>query len=453
MAVEIKIPSLGESINEVVLAQWLKEDGEYVEKDEPVVELETDKVNQELTAEEAGVMHQSAQEGDTLSVGDVVGSIEPGGKEEASEEEKEEKPAKEKKEKKEKEEDQREEPSEEKPKKTKKKKEDAGGKEEQPRRITPVARKMAEEYDVKVDELEGHGPGGRITREDVENYLEQKQEGGGEKEEEKKEKSPRAEPVMVKEERKAREPEPKPMTSEERAGRGERNTRRERISQLRKRVASRLVEVQQNAAILTTFNEVDMTAVMDVRSRYKEAFKEKHGVSLGLMSFFVKASVEALKAYPRVNAQLQSDEILYHDYMDVGIAVGSDRGLVVPVLRNAEKRSFAEIEFAIRDFAARAQNGKLTLEELQGGTFTITNGGVYGSMLSTPIINPPQSGILGMHNIVKRPMALNDEVKIRPMMYVALSYDHRLIDGKEAVSFLVRLKECLENPERMLIEV
>jgi 2-oxoglutarate dehydrogenase E2 component (dihydrolipoamide succinyltransferase) len=225
------------------------------------------------------------------------------------------------------------------------------------------------------------------------------------------------------------------------------------MSQLRKRIAQRLVEAQHTAAMLTTFNEVDMTEVMEIRNRYKDGFKDKHGVGLGFMSFFVAAAVEALKAFPRVNAYIENDDVVYHDYIDIGVAVGTERGLVVPVLRNCEKLSFTDIEKAIHNYAVKARDGKLSIDDLSGGTFTISNGGVYGSLMSTPILNPPQSGILGMHNIVRRPVAVGDQIVIRPMMYIALSYDHRIVDGKEAVGFLVRIKECIERPERLLLNV
>ncbi len=418
MSVEVRIPSVGESITEVVIAQWLKDEGEYVQKDEPILEIETDKVNQELPAPESGILKHKAKPDDTLEVGDLAGYIEEGDAPKEKDESSSDKQVKEK----EASEEKGEEKSKEEPKD---KKEESTSSEI---KATSVAQRIASDRGIDLHKVKGTGPGGRISREDVEAYIDDA-------------------------EKKADDDKPAKASPKPSVAQGEKPTRREKMSTLRKRVAARLVEAQQTAAMLTTFNEVDMTRVMALRSQFKETFKEQHGVGLGFMSFFVKASVEALKKYPGVNAAIDGDDIVYHDYYDIGVAVGTERGLVVPVLRNTENMSFAGIEETIRDYAQRAGAGKLGLDELTGGTFTISNGGVYGSMMSTPILNPPQSGILGMHNIVKRPVAIGDEVKIRPMMYVALSYDHRIIDGKEAVSFLVRLKECIENPERLLLEV
>ncbi len=436
MSVEIKIPALGESITEVIVAQWFKQDGEFVEKDEAVVELETDKVNQELTSPESGVLRVKAQEGDTLSVGDVAGHIEPG-----EAEEKTDRPAK-----------KEEEPA------AKGGERDGAGREEQEQpapareeespaqagaagnggvKVSSVARKVAEEHGVDLGKVEGRGAGGRITKDDVLGYVER---SGKEK--------PAAKPAGEKE-----PAAPSAGAAPARKAKGSRETSRERLSSLRKRIAQRLVEAQHNAAMLTTFNEVDMSALMAMRRRYKEDFEKKHGVGLGLMSFFVKAAVAALEDFPRVNGYIEENEIVYHHYCDIGVAVGTDRGLVVPVIRNAESMSFAEVEAAIREYAEKARTGGLNIDDLTGGTFTISNGGVYGSMLSTPILNPPQSAILGMHNIKERPVAVGGEVVIRPMMYLALSYDHRIVDGKEAVSFLIRVKEGIEAPERLLLDV
>jgi len=409
MAVEIKVPSFGESISEVVLSQWLKKDGDYVEKDQEVAEVETDKANNSLTAPEAGILKTTAREGDTLAIGAIAGSIEPGAKSPTApkaaaaavqpatpspEEKAADKPATES------------------------------------RKATPVARKVAEDLGVDLAKVEGHGTAGKITREDVVAHAE----------------SGRATPAPAPAAKQAAPP-PLPIVA------GSRATSRERMTTLRKKIAARLVEAQHNAAMLTTFNEVDMTAVMETRAKYKESFQKKHGVGLGFMSFFVKACIEALRTFPRVNAYIEGDEVVYHHYHDVGVAVGTERGLVVPVIRNAEALTFAGIEKTIREFGEKGKVGKLTVEELTGGTFTISNGGVYGSMMSTPILNPPQSGILGMHNIIRRPVAIGEQVVIRPMMYLALSYDHRIVDGKEAVGFLVRVKECIESPERLLLEV
>lgn len=412
MATDITIPSLGESISEVVVSQWYKKNGEYVQKDEPLLELETDKVNQELPAPESGILSITASEGDTLSIGAVAGSITPGekpsngaAKTEAKKQESAPTP----------------EPQ------AKKEKAEAAATDAEFARASSVARKMAQEFGINLDNVKGTGPSGRITREDVEAAA-----ASG---------KPAPAPAKV-----SAPAAPAPVA-------GERRETRERMSSLRKKIAVRLVEAQHNAAMLTTFNEVDMTAVMETRAKYKDAFAKKHGVGLGFMSFFVRAAVEALREYPRVNAYIDRDEIVYHHYQDIGVAVGTEKGLVVPVIRNAETLSFAGIEKAIRAYAEKARDGKLGLDDLTGGTFTISNGGVYGSMMSTPILNPPQSGILGMHNIIKRPVAINDQVVIRPMMYLALSYDHRIIDGKEAVGFLVRIKELIESPERMLLEI
>ncbi len=421
MSAEIRIPSAGESVTEVIVAQWFKKDGDFVERDEPIAELETDKINQEVTAPEAGILRTNAAEGDTLAVGEVIGRIEPGDRPAGAEEH---------------------------PPPSREEEEAVPQSEPAPAsepsgngdvRVSSVARKVAAEHGVDLAKVEGRGAGGRITKEDVLAYLEQtRQQAGGD-----------GKPAP-----KATAP-PPPAAAEAPPPRqaGSRETSRERLSTLRKRVAQRLVEAQHNAAMLTTFNEADMSALMAMRRRYKEDFEKKHGVGLGIMSFFVKAAVAALEIFPRVNAFIEGGEIVYHHYCDIGVAVGTDRGLVVPVIRNAEAMSFAEIEKAIRRYAEKAREGGLTVDELTGGTFTISNGGVYGSMLSTPILNPPQSAILGMHNIKERPVAVGGEVVIRPMMYLALSYDHRIIDGKEAVSFLIRIKEGLEAPERLLLDV
>lgn len=469
MSVEIKIPSAGESITEVVVSQWMKDDGDWVEKDEAILELETDKVNQELTSPEAGILRIAAKEGETLEVGAIVGHIEAGekpaadtkkaAKPEAKKEEKQPAPEPAKK---------AEAPA---PSSSNTKKDDQSGngeaareKESKPagektgtaplqgppvpppahRRpaheiASPFALRLAADYEVSVYDIQGTGREGLVTSEDVKRFVQnggakRQRHGGG---------SPPllSPPTLLTSSRTEKDPD------------GHREVTRERMSQLRKRIAARLVEAQQTAAMLTTFNECDMSAVMAVRSKYKDVFKEKHGVGLGFMSFFVKAAVEALRAYPRVNAFIEKDEIVYHHYMDIGVAVGTDKGLVVPVVRNVEKLGFADIEGSIREYAIRAKEGKLALDDLTGGTFSITNGGVYGSMMSTPILNPPQSGILGMHNIINRPVGVGDKIELRPMMYLALSYDHRIVDGKEAVGFLVRIKECIENPERIMLDI
>ena len=410
MSVEIKVPSVGESITEGVLARWLKKDGDAVRSGEPLFELETDKATQEVPSPADGVLSISVKEGETVAIGSVVGSVDPQGKAKPRKTDREPAAAK---------------PAKKQP-------------EERPPReavLSPAARQIVADAGVDVRQLHGSGREGRITKEDVLNYLEHQ------------EPAPAAIKPPAPEKPKPPEPAPPPP-----AAIGQRETR-ERMSTIRQRIATRLVEVQQSAAILTTFNEIDMSAVMALRTKYKEAFQKKHGVSLGLMGFFVKACVEALRAFPLVNARVEGNEIVHHNYYDIGVAVSTDRGLMVPVVRDADRKSFAQIEKDIAALAQKARDGKITVNDLQGGTFTITNGGVFGSLLSTPILNPPQSGILGMHTIQKRPVAVEDQVVIRPMMYTALSYDHRIIDGREAVGFLVRVKECVEAPERILLEM
>jgi 2-oxoglutarate dehydrogenase E2 component (dihydrolipoamide succinyltransferase) len=410
---EMRVPSPGESISEVEIASWLVADGDYVEKDQPIAEVDSDKATLELPAEVAGVISLKAKEGDTVAVGDVVCLIDT----EAKRPEGTAKPAKaaapEAK---------KAEPETKKsapetktaapnpmPAAAKAEKHYAEG--------TPsvAAKKILDEAGVKPSQVNGSGPGGRITKQDVVAAM-----AAG-------------------------------FDSAAAGGwGGTRDTENKRMSVLRRKIAERLVSVKNETAMLTTFNEVNMKPIMDMRNKYKEIFKEKHGIGLGFMSFFTKAVTEALNLFPTVNAMIDGDEIIYHHYADIGVAVSSPKGLMVPVIRNAERMSLAQVETAIRDVAIKVRDGKISIEEMQGGTFTITNGGVFGSMMSTPIINPPQSAILGMHNIVERPMAVNGQVVILPMMYVALSYDHRIIDGKESVSFLVKVKEMLENPERMI---
>lgn len=394
---EMKVPSPGESISEVEIASWLVKNGDWVEKDQAIAEVDSDKATLELPAEESGIVTLKAKEGDTVKVGQVVCLIDTdaarpavAAKPEPVKAASASAPAAT--------------PSPEKPKAAPV--EVAG---------TPVAKKMMEANGVDPSRVKGSGPGGRITKNDVAAAM----SAGFD-------------------------------NSSAQAWGGSREANREKMSMLRRKIAERLVSVKNETAMLTTFNEVNMKPIMDLRAKYKDAFKEKYGISLGFMSFFTKAVTEALHLFPAVNAQIDGQEIVFHDYADVGVAVSTPKGLMVPVIRNAEQMGLAQIELAIRDMALRARDGKLTIEEMTGGTFTITNGGVFGSMLSTPIINPPQSAILGMHNIVERPVAENGQVVIRPIMYVALSYDHRIIDGKESVSFLVKVKEMLENPERML---
>jgi 2-oxoglutarate dehydrogenase E2 component (dihydrolipoamide succinyltransferase) len=406
MAIEVKIPALGESISEVVIAKWLKKDGDFVKMDEVLCELETDKATMELNAEQAGVLKIIAAEGATLAIGDVVCSLDTSASAPAAATT------------------------------------SAPAEVAAPAQVaaaapskgdsyaaghpSPAASKILAEKGIEPTAVSGSGKDGRITKEDALNA----------------QTAPKpAAPA-------ATSPAPAPASTS-----GSRTQRRERMTQLRKTVARRLVAVKSETAMLTTFNEVNMGPLMELRGKYKDKFKEKYGVNLGFMSFFTRAVCLALKEFPGVNAMIDGDEIVYNDFCDISIAVSAPRGLVVPVVRNAETLGLHEIEAEIGRLAKKARENALTIEEMTGGTFTITNGGVFGSMLSTPIINAPQSAILGMHNIVERPIALNGEVVIRPVMYVALSYDHRIIDGKESVSFLVRVKEYLEDPARMLIGI
>ena len=402
MAVDIKVPSVGEAITEGVISKWFKADGAAVRANEPVYELETDKATTEVVAPAAGVLSITAKEGQKVAVGSVVGRIEEGGGPAA------------------------------KPKETAPPTVAAKSAPVAKAAVTaepllsPSARQMAADAGVDPAKLTGTGRDGRIIKEDVQAFVSQR----GEKSDARSElPAPEAKPAV-----------------------NGRETR-QRMTTLRQRIGERLLAAQQNAAILTTFNEVDMSAIMALRAKYKEPFQKKHGVGLGFMSFFVKACVEALKAYPAVNARIDGADIVYHNYHNIGVAVSTEKGLMVPALRDADRLSFAGIEKGIAELAVKARDGKISVADLQGGTFTITNGGVFGSLLSTPILNPPQSGILGMHTIQKRPVAVDDQVVIRPMMYLAFSYDHRLIDGREAVSFLVRVKECVENPERLMLEI
>ena len=398
--IEMKVPSPGESITEVVIARWLKKDGEYVEKDEEVAEVDSDKATLTINAEESGAVKILAAEGDTVKVGQVVFSIDTSVKGES-------KPKAEVKV--EKKETAKAEVKKEAVKETAKSESYASG------TPSPAAKKLMDENKVSGAKLTGSGKDGRITKGDVLHVL-----ANG-------------------------------FDSSSTSGwGGSRDTERSKMTPLRKKLAQRLVSVKNETAMLTTFNEVDMSAIYAMRAKYKDKFKEVHGTNLGFMSFFTKAVTEGLKLFPAVNAMIDGEEIVYHKYADIGIAVSAPKGLVVPVVRNAEQLSLAGIETAIKNLALKARDNKITLEDMTGGTFTITNGGVFGSMMSTPIINPPQSAILGMHNVVERPVAVNGQVVIRPMMYVALSYDHRVIDGRESVGFLVKVKEMLENPTKML---
>jgi 2-oxoglutarate dehydrogenase E2 component (dihydrolipoamide succinyltransferase) len=387
--IEIKVPTVGESISEVSLAKWLKKDGQWVERDEVLAEIESEKATFEINAEQAGLLKIIANEGDTLGIGDVVCSID----------DKAERPA-----------DLPKEVNEEKPAKATKASEPAAKVDV---KASPVAAAIIADKKVDAKGIAASGSGGKILKQDVLDALSN--------------------------------PGRKPGTAL-----FTRNERKEKMTQLRKTVSRRLVEAKNTTAMLTTFNEVDMSAIMEIRSKHKDKFKEFHGVGLGFMSFFTKACAYALQEWPAVNAYISNDEIIYHDYCDISIAVSAPKGLVVPVIRNAESLSMADVEKKVVELATKARDNKLTLEEMQGGTFTITNGGVFGSLMSTPIINIPQSAILGMHKIEERAMVVNGQIVARPMMYLALSYDHRIIDGRESVGFLVRVKELLENPALLL---
>ncbi|MFY0674534.1 MAG: 2-oxoglutarate dehydrogenase complex dihydrolipoyllysine-residue succinyltransferase [Bacteroidia bacterium] len=405
MPLEVKIPNVGESVTEVTLAQWLVEDGEYVEMDQPICEMETDKASQELFAEAAGIISLVAEEGDDMEIGALLASIDTDaqapagtGKSEVTDE-------------------------------TSTATEEAAA----PLQAStdshakghpsPAAAKILSEKGVSSDNVKGTGVGGRITKQDAQNA-----------------KLPSSKPAQP-------EISGVPVLS------AERSESKAKMSRLRQTIAKRLVEVKNTTAMLTTFNEIDMGNVMDLRKRYKEMFKEKHEVGLGFMSFFTKAVTLALAEFPSVNGKIEDNHIVTYNYADIGIAVSTSKGLVVPVIRDAQNMNLAQIERAVLNYALKARENKISIDDMQGGTFSITNGGVFGSMMSTPIINGDQSAILGMHNIVQRPMAVNGEIKIRPIMYVALSYDHRIIDGKESVSFLKRVKELIEDPARLLLEV
>lgn len=431
MSAEIRVPTLGESIVDATIASWLKKEGDSVRQGESIAELETDKVNVEVNAEQDGILQKILkQEGDVVAVGEVIGTIgEATGAVAAASAAPTEK-------------------AEAKP--TTGALMNAHGANDTQRPPSPLARRIAAEHHVDIAQVKGSSPHGRVTKDDVITYLEQavQQSSAPSQPQVAPVEQPANNVIAMNKAAAAPQAVSAPQAAPASAGREE----RVRMSRRRQTIAQRLVEAQHTAAMLTTFNEVDMTAIMDVRSRRKDAFKERHNVSLGFMSFFTKAVVGALKAFPRLNAEIQGNEMIIKHYYDIGIAVGAEEGLVVPVLREADRKSFAEIEREIAELAKRARANSLSLSELQGGTFTITNGGVFGSLLSTPILNAPQVGILGMHKIEQRPIALNGQVVIRPMMYIALSYDHRIVDGSEAVRFLVKVKELVEDPETLLLE-
>ena len=435
--IDVKVPSVGESINEVFIGAWLKQPGDAVEKDEPLVEVETDKATLEVPASEAGVLAEILKkEGEAAEVGEAIARIDETGEAsgEASGadgaaaddgEAEEEEGAK----------------AEEAAATT-----GAGGTAaseadasqpagQEPTSVMPAARRLLDEHGLDAANVPASGPGGRLLKEDVQRFLDEGPKG-----------APKPAPAGASG---ARGPETAAAADASAARREETVP----MSPLRRTIARRLVEAQQTAALLTTFNEADMSQVMTLRSEYRDLFEKRYGIRLGFMSFFVKAAIDALKTIPQLNAEIRDDAIVYKDYYDVAVAVSTKKGLVTPVIRDAESMSFAELELAISDFGQRAQQNKLTPDELQGGTFTISNGGVFGSLMSTPIVNPPQSGVLGMHTIQQRPVAIDGRVEIRPMMYLALTYDHRIVDGREAVTFLKRIKDAIEQPARMLIEV
>ena len=449
MPSNIVVPELGESIVEARVARWLKKVGEEIGAGEPVVELETDKIDLEVGSEQPGVLARiDHQEGDDVKVGEVLGIVDAAGSSAA-------------------------------PGSTSGPNVGSAAPAESDSRATATARRMAEEHKIDLARVTGSGEGGRITKEDVQRFIAangmtgapgQPADGAREVHPGREARSgssavpnvviapstPPSEEGRPAAPAAARPPGPAPAAPlpapAPRRAPGDRTEERKRMSKRRATIARRLVEAQRTAAMLTTFNEVDMSAVMALRARRKESFQKQHGVNLGLSSFFVKASVAALRAFPQVNAEIDGEDIVLKHYYDIGIAVGAAGGLVVPVLRDADRMSFPEIEHGVRDFAKRADDGTLTLEDLKGGTFTITNGGVFGSLMSTPILNPPQVGILGLHKIEDRPVAMNGQVVVRPMMYVALSYDHRIVDGREAVQFVVKIKEYIEDPGNLLLE-
>ncbi len=430
MPIEIHVPELGESVADATVGRWLKNEGDRVTAGEPLVELETDKINFEVEAEEDGVLESIAKgEGETVGVGEVIGTIGEGDGQPAAEPREEQAPDDEEAER-------AEQPQAEAPGAVAD--ESDGHREmEDGVRASPSVRKLAQEYDIDLGEVSGSGSGGRITREDVERLIREQDRGPAPT----REAAPPAEDGR-------RQERPAPAAEDGRGALEE----RVRMSRRRQTIAKRLVEAQQTAAMLTTFNEADMSSVMQLRNRRKEEFQERHGVKLGFMSFFVKASIGALKAFPKINSELQGDELILKHYYDIGVAVNTEEGLVVPVVRDADKKGFADIERGIGELATKARERRLSLEDLQGGTFTITNGGIFGSLVSTPILNTPQVAILGMHKIQERPVVVNGEIQVRPMMYLALSYDHRIVDGADAVSFLVRIKELIEDPESLLLE-
>lgn len=403
--IELKVPSPGESVTEVTIARWLKQTGDMVEKDETVAEIDSDKATLTLNAEDSGKLEILVPEGESVKVNAIVATIDTSVK--PTNTAKSTTPT-----------EQKSEPQQETQSSRATQSASTTSTTNIVQEPSPAAKKLMAENNIPVSQIQGTGKNGRITKQDVLQYI-----AAGF---------------------------PKAQESITNYWNGSRDTERQKMSSLRKAISKRLVAVKNQTAMLTTFNEVDMSAVYEIRKKYKDKFKEKYNVSIGFMSFFTKAVCEALYHFPAVNAMIDGDEIVYHQYCDIGIAVSTPKGLMVPIIRNAETMSLADIELKIKELAIKARDGKLTIPEMEGGTFTITNGGVFGSMLSTPIINPPQSAILGMHNVVERPIAVNGKVEIRPVMYVALSYDHRIIDGRESVGFLYKVKELIENPVRLI---
>jgi 2-oxoglutarate dehydrogenase E2 component (dihydrolipoamide succinyltransferase) len=404
MSIEVKVPQLPESVADATLIAWHKKTGDAVGRDENLVDLETDKVVLEVPSPSAGVIKElKVENGATVTSGQVLAILEAGAGAAAT-------PSA---------------TSEDKPAAPAPAKQEAAA----AAKLAPAAKRMVEEHKLDAGQIAGSGRDGRVTKGDVIQHMSGKESAPS-----------------------AKAPKPAPAVQLP-AVAGSRNEQRVPMTRLRARIAERLIQAQSTAAMLTTFNEVDLTAVNDIRGRYKDKFEKAHGVKLGFSSFFIKASIEALRKFPAVNASIDGNDIVYHEFYDVGVAVSTDRGLMVPVLRNAEAMSFAEIEAAVGAYAQKARDGSITLEELTGGTFTITNGGVFGSLMSTPILNPPQVAILGMHKIQERPMVVDGEIKIRPMMYLALTYDHRIVDGRDSVQFLVAIKEALEDPARLLLQL
>jgi len=436
MIIEVKVPSVGESVTSGVVSAWHKKSGDFVNEGEPLFALETDKVSTDIVAEKSGVLETKVPEGEEVKIGEVVAVIDDS--KQTRQPGKEEIPKKKEPEAKKKEIEPKEKPAV----VAGAHRDESADKSPPATALSPAVRRIIEEEKLEPQKIRGTGEGGRLTKTDVLKAVEERGKG----------KSSEELVARTKDKIEPREVQPTSDASAESSAKAEARFVRKKMSPLRRKIAQQLVISQHTAAILTTFNECDMSTVQELRRTKQDEFTKRHGIKLGLMSFFVKATVEALKAVPVVNGRIEGDDFIQNNFYDVGVAVGTERGLVVPVVRDADKKSFADLERDIADFAVRSRDGKLKLEDLQGGTFTITNGGVYGSLFATPILNPPQSGILGMHKIMPRPMAVDGKVEVRPMMYLALSYDHRAIDGKEAVTFLIKVKECIEDPKKLSLD-